>query len=126
MEHIENTFKNDVRNEFLDYLRDNKKKMPYKKNFIEDKYNSISSSKYLPWDACMDYINSNFDIYFEMEEVCVDYYSGEDDDPWMGRGLIDVVNTWRYVCAKDYLEDNYETIIQEYEDGLTTSASPAP
>jgi hypothetical protein len=132
MEHIKSTFEDEVHTEFLNYWKDNKDcDVTYEEiedNFIEEEYNTNCMTKY----ECDDFINSNLDVYLEMEQVCMDYYESELGDVWTGRGVVSVVNLWKYLYVCDYLRDNYEAIIKEYEDGVTTDEeddipyAPAP
>jgi len=113
MDHIINTFQDDITSEFIEYythcMGNRRRDEANKDNFLEEAYNTIMPSP----DECKDFINDNLNIYLEMEVFCRDYYENELGDVWTGRGLVPVVSLWKYLYAGDYLRDNYEEIIEE-------------
>jgi hypothetical protein len=132
MERIRDTFEDDIKSEFLDYWKDNKDgdetNEEIRDRFIEEEYNTSYMTKY----ECMNFINNNLGIYLEMEQVCLDFYESELGDVWTGRGVVSVVTLWQYICADNFLRDNYDAIIKDYEgvpiydDIPYAPAPPAP
>jgi hypothetical protein len=118
MDYITNTFQDEIKSDFILYYEDcggnRLQDEANKDNFLEEEYNTITPSP----DECKDFINDNLNIYLEMEAFCKDYYENELGDVWTGRGIVSVVSLWKYLYAEAYLRDNYEAIIEDYEEAL--------
>ena len=97
MEQLRKEFQNEVREVFMEDYEE------YEDvdDLVEDKYNSVELTKY----ECMEFLGKHFDCIFEMEEEVCDYNEEKFGETWEERGLVKIVMFWRYIIAREYIEE---------------------
>jgi len=97
MEQLRKEFESEVREVFME----NYKEYEDEDDLVEDEYNCVELTKY----ECMEFLGKHFDLIFDMEEEVCKYNEENFGETWVERGLVKIVMFWRYIIAREYIDE---------------------
>lgn len=100
MEQLRKTFQEEVK----ELWEDDREHYEDEDDLVEDKYNSVELTKY----ECMEFVGNDLDLIFDMEEEVCKYNVDEFGEVWEGRGICKIVMFWKYMVARDYVNEHLQ------------------
>lgn len=117
-DNLKDQFESDVCDMVMEYFEDGnstdfcgpRDKDEVIEEFLQEKFNTVLETKF----ECSEFINGDLNVYLKMEEVACKMWEDMMDEDYPDRGLVRIVNIWKYFIAKEYVLENYDLMLEHY------------